>query len=88
MYLFRALARMTRVCLIWLGQEAPTQELSETDIIRGAKLEDGILRVVFPLMDGVFSPCAKDTSAPRFGSPSYWLIHKCDICCRAGACIP
>ena len=57
------------MCLIWLGQEVPTQEFSETDIIRGAKLEDGILGVVFPLMDGVFSPCAKDTLAPQFGSP-------------------
>lgn len=57
------------MCSVWLGQEAPTQELSETDNIRGAKLEVGSLGVVVPLMDGVFNPCAKDTSALLFGSP-------------------
>lgn len=51
------------------GHEAPTQELSETDSIRGAKLEIGILGVLVPLKDGVFSPCAADTSAPLFGCP-------------------
>ena len=88
MYLSQSFSENDRVCLIRLGQEAPTQELSETDIIRGAKLEDGILRVVFPFMDGVFSPCAKNTSALRFGFRSCWLIDECDICCRTGACIP
>lgn len=57
------------MCSVWLGQEAPTQELSETDNIRGAKLEVGSLGVVVPLMDGVFNPCASDTSALLFGSP-------------------
>ena len=88
MYLSQSFSENDRLCLIWLVQEAHTQEFSETDIIRGAKLEDGILRVVLPLMDGVFSPCAKGESATRFGSPSCWLIHECDICCPGGACIP
>ena len=43
--------------------------MSETDNMRGAKLEVGTLGVVVPLMEGVFSPCAKETSAPLFGSP-------------------
>lgn len=69
MYLSKFFSEARRVCSVWLGQEEPTQELSETDSIRGAKLEVGILGVVVPLMDGVFSPCATDTSASLFGSP-------------------
>ena len=48
--------------LDWLSQEIPTQELSETDNMRGAKLEVGILGVVVPLMDGVFSPYSRHVS--------------------------
>ncbi len=51
------------MCSVWLVREEPTQELSETDNIRGAKLELGILSVLVPLMDGVFSPCATDSLA-------------------------
>lgn len=69
MYLSKNFSEAHKVCSVWLGQEARTQELSETDSIRGAKLEIGILGVVVPLMDGVFSPYAADTSAPRSGSP-------------------
>ena len=69
MYLSKYFSEAHRVCLIWVCWEAPTQELSETDNIRGAKLEVGILGIVVPLIDGVFNPCAMDTSAPLFGSP-------------------
>ena len=63
------LVKLTMACSGWLDQEAPTQELSETDNIRGAKLEMGILGVMVPLVDGAFSPCATNTSAPLSGSP-------------------
>ncbi len=56
------------MCSVWLVREEPTQELSETDNIRGAKLELGILGVLVPLMDGVFSPCATDSLASLLGS--------------------
>lgn len=69
MYLSKNFSEAHMVCLAWLDQEAPTQELSETDNIRGAKLEVGILGVVVPLMDGVLSPCATNTLAPLSGSP-------------------
>ena len=69
MYLSKLISEARRVCSFWLGQQAPTQELSETDKIRGAKLEVGILGVFVPLMDGVFSPCAMDTSALLFNFP-------------------
>ena len=59
--------------MVWLGLKVRTQELSETDTIRGAKLEAGILGVVVPLMDGVFCPYAKDTSAPL--SDSSRIVH-------------
>ena len=49
--------------LEWLSREISTQELSETDNMRGAKLEVGILGVVVPLMDGVFSPYSRHISA-------------------------
>ena len=42
--------------LNWPSKGISTHELSETDNMRGAKLEVGILGVVIPLMDGVFSP--------------------------------
>lgn len=56
MYLSKKISEARRVCSIWLSQESPTQELSETDNIRGAKLELGILGVMVPLMDGEFRP--------------------------------
>ena len=52
----RELQRSSHRMLDWLSKEISTQELSETDNMRGAKLEVGILGVVVPLMDGVFSP--------------------------------
>lgn len=48
------------------------------DNIRGAKLETGILSVVVPLIDGVLSPYATDTSAPLFGF-SRIVQHLSDI---------
>ena len=74
MYLSKKFSEAQRVRLVRLCREAPTQELSETDNIRGAKLEAGILSVVVPLMDGVFSPCGIDTSAPLFGSREHSSI--------------
>ena len=68
MYLSNHFSEARRVCSVWLGPEEPTQELSDTDNIRGAKLEVGILGVVVPVLDGVFSPCATDMSASLFGS--------------------
>ena len=59
--------------MVWLGVKVPTQELSETDRIRGAKLDAGILGVVAPFNDGVFSPYTKDTSAPLLDSPR--IVH-------------
>ncbi len=48
----------------WRTQWLHTQELSEIDSIRGAKVEVGILGVEVPLTDGVFSPCATVVSEP------------------------
>ena len=74
MYLSKNFNEAHMVCSAWLDQEVPTQELSETDNIRGAKLEVGILGVVVPLMDGVLSPCAANTLAPLSGSPQFFQV--------------
>ena len=69
MYLPKSFSEAHRMCSAWPDQEALTQELSDTDNIRGAKLEVGILGVLVPLMDGAFRPCATETSARLLRSP-------------------
>ena len=73
MYLPTNFSETHRVYTARLSQEVLTQELSETDNTRGEKLEVGILGVMVPLMDGVFIPCATETSALSFCSPR--IVH-------------
>lgn len=82
MYLSGSFSEDHRLCSVRLIQGAPTQELSETDNIRGAKLEVDVLGVLVPLMDGVFSPCATEASAPLFRSAPIVPIveHMSDVC--------
>ena len=59
MYLFKQLANVIPATTKGLAEEPRTQELSEIDIIRGANADVGILGVIVPLIEGVFSPCAQ-----------------------------
>ena len=59
MYLSKQLANGILVSRKRLAEVPRTQELSEIDIIRGANADVGILGVIVPLIEGVFSPCAQ-----------------------------
>lgn len=59
MYLSKQLANVILVSTKGLARVPRTQELSEIDIIRGANADVGILGVIVPLIEGVFSPCAQ-----------------------------
>ena len=59
MYLSKQLAKVIVVTKTVIAEVPRTHELSEIDIIRGANADVGILGVIVPLIEGVFSPCAQ-----------------------------
>lgn len=59
MYLSKQLANVILITTKVLAEVPRTHELSEIDIIRGANADVGILGVIVPLIEGVFSPCAQ-----------------------------